>query len=190
VILGIDPGRHGAFALMSPTLGFCEAWLLDTGDPVEVVRVLRGIRDRYKTPIPVMLEAVHAGIFAGKTGFKAGAVSSFTFGSSFGVLKGALTALDFEFRLIYPRAWYLVAFKDAEVPKVPKERKRAVLERARERWPDAPLTRMKDQAVADAMFIAAAGTILPPAPRTRPTCRTSSVRTSTTASRGSTPGSS
>ena len=101
IIIGIDPGVYGAVAHLTsngpfvydmPTykkgkrLHTCEATLADELDGV------------FEEELYAFVESVHAG-----HGY--GGVQSFSFGESFGIIKGVLTALDIPYELVSPQKW-------------------------------------------------------------------------------------
>lgn len=75
-----------------------------------------------------------------------GVASMFSLGHSFGVATAVLSCLGIPFELLTPARWKLLA----EVP----SDKPLTLAAARRRWPDAPLTRVKDHGRAEALFLA------------------------------------
>lgn len=94
IYLGIDPGKNGGFAWGDGTRGRVECAKVPatTGEMVNLLRII--------APDKATLEKV--GGYIGK--IQPGA-AMFTFGQSFGELRGALAALRIDFSMITPQAW-------------------------------------------------------------------------------------
>jgi len=100
--LGIDPGKTGALAMITPhghmaadtpTITMNGKKIIDERRMVEVFRSIVA-----KKPIFVFLEMVHAMP-------KQGVVSMFTFGKSFGIWLGILASHDVPYELVTPQKW-------------------------------------------------------------------------------------
>jgi len=91
--LGCDPGKSGALALVSQ-YGFADTIGLDETE-ADVVTWLCAVRDDISH---AYLEKVHSTP-------PMGVVSAFTFGSSYGFLRGILIALGIPFETISPMSW-------------------------------------------------------------------------------------
>jgi len=175
-IIGIDPGKTGAIALLHGC-GCVFASLVDTSDAgallsvLSLVHVAAGAGAVSEPPV-CAIEAVHS--MPGQ-----GVASTFAFGESVGVCRGVAEALGMDVVRVRPREWHAVALVGVDTPwrgwkvntdgflparkkaaeaamaaKKRKARKTAVLEAARLRWPDVGLNRVKDGAIADALWIA------------------------------------
>lgn len=143
--VGIDPGASGAVAWIDQC-GQTFGLVLDTGDPTAVLDVLR--------PLVARMPNVHVGIEKVSAWPGAGVSGMFRFGGAFAVPQALCVALGLPFSLVLPGAWNDAAFEARTRPTDKAERKRAALRAARERWPGAPLSRAKDGAVAEALWIA------------------------------------
>ena len=149
IALGCDPGKTGGIARIDTITGEIRAQLLDTSSAPEVADTLRSFMADTVAGARIIcgVEKVHSMP-------KQGVSSSFAFGRSLGIVEGALSALGLPWVYVRPQEWRKLALADRPKPKGAKEGKKAVLEAARARWPDAPLKRVKDSGVADALFIA------------------------------------
>lgn len=90
-ILGIDPGQHGAIAMVCPSV---DVWDMPA-TPHDLATLLRTF-DPNTTR--VYLEAVHS--MPGQ-----GVASTFKFGKGFGEILGVLAALDLRHELVTPMKW-------------------------------------------------------------------------------------
>lgn len=138
-VAGVDPGKSGAIALLSPDSEVIDCATMD--DLSELYRVLNHCQllDAY-----VWVEKVHAMP-------KQGVVSMFNFGAYYGMVQGALGVLGVRWELVLPRAW----MRGLGIP--PKKKtetrpqfKRRLREEARRRFPKEKVT----LATADALLIA------------------------------------
>ena len=144
-IIAIDPGLTGGFAVLSNTGEYISA------QPLPIIRDaslawidggdLRGmiIAAKDSTPTCCIIERVSAMP-------KQGVSSSFLFGVGFGSLLGACGVLGIRTHLVTPAVWKrgLGLSRD----------KNASLDKARMLFPDAPLSRKKDDGVAEALLLA------------------------------------
>lgn len=94
VIIGIDPGKSGAFAFFWEDSSI-QVYKMDEQDFVDEVSSLCVEAD-YK--IKAYLEEVHA--MPGQ-----GVTSMFSFGNSYGFIRGALQALEIPTELVRPTIW-------------------------------------------------------------------------------------
>lgn len=157
LICGIDPGISGALVLLDQDTGE----YLDVADMPTMPRgktskrqqvngvALAGILRKWR-PGFVYLELV-TGQMGGndKNGKKRqmGNYGAFCFGHNYGIIEGALTALEIPFAFVPPANWKRVAgLKGAE-----KDASRALAQRL---YPTAPLDRKKDIGRAEALLIA------------------------------------
>ena len=142
VVAGIDPGLSGAIAILSNGQYeyVCDMPVLksESGkryvDAVELASILCSWE-----PDLVVIENVHAMP-------KQGVTSTFTFGESFGVIKGVVGALNYQSYLVSPKVWK----KAAGLIKQDKEASRQL---AIDMFGDAPLSRKRDNGRAEALLI-------------------------------------
>lgn len=103
IVVGIDPGKKGAIAKIymknDKPKEYEIYWWKDEADLVFKIKEVVPESDL------VGLERVHAMP-------KQGVVSMFSFGEQFGLIKGALYALDIPFELIEPKRWQKFFLKD------------------------------------------------------------------------------
>lgn len=155
-ILGIDPGKTGAFAIYNPLVSAASGlrWVLwdvpILEDEVDV-RTLRDILRKYSPDLAV-LERVGAmpSTDGGKRSM--GAVGAFNFGDTNGSIRATLLCCDIPLRRIVPAQWkrfHLLLKSDKE-----KSRQRAL-----DLFPEmaSSLNLKKHQNRAEAMLIAAYG---------------------------------
>jgi crossover junction endodeoxyribonuclease RuvC len=141
VTIGIDPGKNGAVAVLSPSGAYTETFEDESVGNVLSTIIRQASIDGY--PVECFVEAVHS--FPGQ-----GVASAFSFGRAFGEIIGALDALKAPYRLIQPQAW------QKGITALPKKKdgatahKRALKQEAQRRFPDANIT-LKN---CDALLIA------------------------------------
>ncbi len=107
MILGIDPGAHGAFAFLNKSGKVVE--IVDM--PTIKVKVNGKDRDRVSSALIVSLLKPYAAEIelavleqvGGLTGQSASA--AFTFGYSCGMVEGVLSALEIPVKLVTPQTW-------------------------------------------------------------------------------------
>jgi Holliday junction resolvasome RuvABC endonuclease subunit len=137
--IGIDPGKGGAIALLTPD----HYEVVDyPGDPAQVVDVLRSWLLRFDTQLAA-LEKVSA-----RPG--QGVVSMFTFGQNLGAYQGILAAMGIPYVMPTPQQWQR-GLVDQKAGPDPKTRS---LVTARRLFPNAELSRKKDHGRADALLMA------------------------------------
>ena len=148
--VGVDPGLSGAVAVIGPDGEFCAGLLMPTepdgrGQRIpaagEVIAFLRGMRDA--APCEAVVEEVR--------GYRQDSADrAFRFGRNWGVV---LVARKVAFIPIVitprPKTWKEFYGLSSD--------KGASLALARSIWPDAPLRRKKDEALAEALLIARYG---------------------------------
>lgn len=102
LILGIDPGKTGALALIETKDALMRMSIEDMPSSAQLIcKWLQG------APYPIdfaVIEDVGAGVFS-PNGRKQGAVSAFTFGYGAGVLEGILTAMGNRIYKVKPAVW-------------------------------------------------------------------------------------
>jgi len=150
VIVGIDPGAHGALAFL-PERG--TPWVMD----MPTVQVKRGKRTINRVE-PAVIGAVLRGTLVGNDIVASveqvgampgqGVSSMFEFGRSFGAVLGVLAALSVPVTMTPPQTW-----KRAMGVSADKTGSRASALRL---WPElaAELARVKDDGRAEALLIA------------------------------------
>ncbi|MEG2687176.1 MAG: hypothetical protein RR954_08705 [Christensenellaceae bacterium] len=133
--IGIDPGKSGALAVIDNSLQLIE--LVDYSDKIYETLSCYDTATTY-----CAIEKVHSMP-------KQGVVSVFSFGENFGFLKGCLAALGFDFCEVTPQRW-----QKLELPAKLTPTDKPSLAVARSLYPDAPLSRKKDNGRSDAIMIA------------------------------------
>ena len=148
-IVGIDPGITGAVALWDDSVRALQVWdmpvLKVRGKSVlnepELVHILT-----FMTTVDhVYVELVHAMP-------KQGTVSMFSFGMSYGIVKGILAALDLPVTYVTPQSWQ----KHMQVPKGGKDASRFRALQLLPRYA-AAFQRVRDNGRSDAALIALFG---------------------------------
>ena len=141
-VVGIDPGKGGAIAVMQPNGEISSVKMPDTTD--KLVKHLRDLKELGYCK--VWLEKLH-------TMPMRGSIANFKLGMNYGMLKGILTALDMDFEEVTAKDWA----KGLEFESIPKEkyadRKRRLKEVAILMYPEKKITLIN----ADAMLIATYG---------------------------------
>ncbi len=142
--LGIDPGLHGALALLrarpddaSPAYEVTDMPVLDHQVDGHALTDLL-----YDTPIDTHIWVEYSQAFP-----RQGLSSTFTTGVGYGIILGVLASLGLRYTTVRPAAWKRhlgLAGKD-------KEASRA---RAKQLFPAAPLHRKKDEGRAEALLLA------------------------------------
>lgn len=146
---GIDPGASGAIAFVGSD-GSAWAEHFDTKDAASM-------RDWLKSqpkPLIAVVERVSTGGANNNaaTGHRMSPRSAFTFGGSYYTPKAVLTCLRIPQTEVTPGKWQKQIVGIGGVKG--KERKDAIRKAAQARWPDVELSRKKDSATADALWIA------------------------------------
>jgi len=151
VVIGIDPGRMGAIAV----LGFKDIIVRDCPTHnIEVAKKKRIRCDPHGMATAIKLfrgPAVDTHVFLEKVGPmpKQGVTSMFTFGESFGYWQGVLAALEIPYTMVHPITWTKVMLKGMRG-------KDAARQRAAQLFPDIDLG-AKSKGRADALLIAEYG---------------------------------
>lgn len=150
LILGVDPGRSGALALVA-----LDGVLVDVIDMPEATGAALGTHVRHwiddHSPHTIGAAWVEkAGSRPGQ-----GVASTFTFGAGWGAVLGALGALEVPVELVTPHAWKKAMRVTAD--------KASSRQRAAELWPaDARrFARVRDDGRAEAALIAEHGRRMP-----------------------------
>ena len=142
-IIGIDPGKSGAVAILTPeqiVFHDCPNLMLggkQAPDPLGMVDLLRGYPNAF-----IALERV--GAMPGQ-----GVVSTFSFGTNYGIWLGAVAALKLPYELISPNVW-------KKAIGVPVGEKQGAIAIALRLFPQCAqdLRRKKDHGRADALLLA------------------------------------
>lgn len=160
LILGIDPGTTGAFALLDaesgayvhvndmPVISDMSLSWVNGGELQHLL--LSAINGRPATAIIERVSAMP----------KQGITSTFNFGVAFGSILSTVQTLRIPIELVTPGQWKrqmgLTAEKDPKLSEGQRAtlRKRAALMKARLLFPTAPLDRQKDHGRAEALLVA------------------------------------
>jgi len=134
IFIGIDPGKSGGIAVLDPQ-----------GTPLATTKMLETERDLWAwlqqfDDARATIELVHAMP-------KQGVTSTFTFGRSYGFLRGLLVALTIPFEEVRPQRW------QKELGCTSKGDKNVTKQKAQQLWPELRVT----HAIADALLIAEYG---------------------------------
>ena len=154
-IIGIDPGKSGAIAVLDEgkylASYFCPT--IEVGDKNEYdERSMAGLIKMSAEgcdELRIVLERVHAMPLDSTSG-------AFSFGTGYGIWKGIIAALEIPFQEVSPQRWMKQMLQDVPRNKAGKDKQRSVVA-ARRIFPTMPLTRKKDEALAEAALIAAFG---------------------------------
>lgn len=173
-VLGVDPGAHGALALITLGNGFrfvdaADMPIRDRGKTTTIncldARALRALVQRWRPTIAVIEDAqpmpskgnaedACPTCHRGKSTMPS--KQAFTFGGMCESVRAVLEALDVDTVLVAPQTWKRAAgLKRGE--KSRSEVKAASLALAREIWPDAPLKLARNENRAEALLIARFG---------------------------------
>jgi hypothetical protein len=139
-IIGIDPGKSGAMAVIGPN-GIPTVFRFNTLTNRELWLAL----SEYGGQASCWLEQVHSMPHQGVR-------SSFTFGQEYGMVQGLLTAAEIPFSFVTPMTWQreMGVKTKAAAGRTKTEHKRALLEMAQRLYPTLKLT----LDCADAVLIA------------------------------------
>jgi crossover junction endodeoxyribonuclease RuvC len=151
MILGIDPGAHGALAWLSPT-----GELLAVED-MPAAPVTIGGKDRMRVSAPMLAALIRdlmpTAAYVEKVGAMPGqgTASMFSFGFSAGLIDGVLAGLEIPVTYVTPQTWKKAAGLTSD--------KSAVRLRAAQLFPDMAkhFARVKDDGRAEAALIARYG---------------------------------
>lgn len=144
MILAIDPGKTGAIAHLHDDGRFCCVESMPSVgkfvDAAGVADFIRAMRNQGTTQLRVILEQV--GAMPGQ-----GVTSMFSFGTSYGIVLGVVSALRLPLELVTPRIWK----RDMGLSKDKEASRRKALQL----FPDAVqmLQRKKDEARAEALLL-------------------------------------
>ena len=137
--VGIDPGKTGAMAIIYESGEVVEDW---PGSAAEAAEIMREWRLTYAVQL-VALERVHAMP-------KQGVSSTFSFGENFGIWQGIIATLAIPHLQPTPQEWQKGIVRKSDG----KDAKERSLAAARRLFPDAELSRKKDNGRADALLMA------------------------------------
>jgi crossover junction endodeoxyribonuclease RuvC len=139
--IGIDPGQKGGIGVLDETgavittFKFKDQTDTDISEMFNYVKEIQGVMD--ENSIFALLEKVHSMP-------KQGVASSFTFGSSFGYLRGMLTAHKIPWDFITPQKW------QKALGCLTKGDKNITKSKAQRQWPNTKIM----HSIADALLIA------------------------------------
>lgn len=140
MFLGIDPGKSGGVALVTPNRNAVFAVKMPATEE-GIARLFEEVAVEHR-PTSCYLEFVHA--MPGQ-----GVTSMFNFGQNFGAIKAALYAARIEFNIVSPVKWQKTV--GLIFPKLTKtEKKNRHKARAADLFPELKIT----HAIADALLIA------------------------------------
>ena len=139
-ILGIDPGKNGGVAVINRNGKVIASRCPSDNDPVKMAKIIRKMTRRYKK-IEVVVENVWA--FPGDS-----AMTSFKFGTNFGIWLGILGTMGLPYRKVTPQTWQKAYHP---LSKIKKERKNELKIIAKDFYKKATLC------TADAILIAVWG---------------------------------
>jgi hypothetical protein len=138
--IGVDPGKHGAVAIINDTGKYFVEDFENETHAAEVVR-----NWWWENPdLTVFIEKVHA--FPGQ-----GGTSMFTFGVNFGIWRGIFAALSIPAQFVAPQAWQAAIFSKYSGDSIGKTRS---IDVARGLFPKADLRLKKHDGRAEALLIA------------------------------------
>ena len=148
LILGVDPGKTGAVALVA-----LDGVLLDVIDMPGATGAALGahVRDFLADHAPHRVRVAWVEKVASRPG--QGVASTFTFGAGWGAVLGALGALEVPVELVTPHAWKKAMRVTAD--------KASSRQRAAELWPADARRFTRDDGRAKAALIAKHGRRLP-----------------------------
>jgi len=137
IFLGIDPGKTGAMGVIM----YNNAAVFDFTDALFELRRLRDL----KANTYAMIEKVSAMP-------KQGTVSTFNFGTNYGIWQGWLQALSIPYEYVLPSVWQREMFDSQKR----EDTKAMSLDRARRMFPSVAhrLKRKKDDGRSDGLLIA------------------------------------
>ena len=142
ILICIDPGVNGAVAIKYPC-GSVAAYAFDTeADMAEVVA--NALEYDEAVSVRAILERVHSSP-------QMGVASAFKFGANYGFWRGVLQALRIPFTEVTPQHWQRGLLLSTKLQGA--DRKRALLQLAKERFPGRKVT----LATADALLMTEAG---------------------------------
>lgn len=141
LFIGIDPGQSGGIAIRDDN-GLVETYAFTAMTERDIAELLSDLKARSDSPL-AMVESVHS--FPGQ-----GVSSTFTFGQSYGFLRGLLAGLGIAFEQVSPGKWQKEMGCPVRGKGTKTEKKNATKARAQQLFPQVRLT----HAVADALLIA------------------------------------
>lgn len=148
VIIGIDPGQSGGLGAIDGNGGYLDSMLmpvlvvsptLKAMDVVRIMEWLGGLNTSGEEGVRIYIEQVSSRPCEGVK-------SVFSFGVGYGGLLAVAALSRHPYELVTPNKWKKALGLNSD--------KMLSLGRARALWPDAPLGRMKDEGVAEALLLA------------------------------------
>lgn len=141
IYLGFDPGFSGAWGMINHHSEFVGCGdMIHNGKHILTDDVMQEItKARAGDDIEVAIELVSSMP-------RQGVASTFKFGMAFGATIALAERLHCPFHFVVPRVWKKALGLDSD--------KNRSLSLARDLWPDAPITRQKDNGRAEALLIA------------------------------------
>lgn len=142
IYIGIDPGKNGGIAVLTPEIGgvIAEAYKYSDDKLIDVIKTHEG---KARACIERASARPHQGV-----------VSMFSFGQSYGTIKGILQALEVPYTTVTPQRWK----KTLQVTKD----KGTSIDKAKELYPGvnllaSPRCRKDHDGMAEALLIATYG---------------------------------
>jgi Holliday junction resolvasome RuvABC endonuclease subunit len=141
IYLGFDPGFSGAWGMIDHNDGYISCGdMIHNGSHILTDEVFKKISQaRQNDDMVVVIELVASMP-------KQGVSSTFKFGMAFGSVIALAERLHCPFQFVTPRVWKKALGLDSDKAKS--------LSLARDLWPNAPLSRVKDNGRAEALLIA------------------------------------
>lgn len=142
IYIGIDPGKDGGIAVLTPEIGgvLAEAYKYSDDKLIEVIKSHEG---KARACVEKVSARPHQGV-----------VSMFSFGQSYGAIKGILQALDVPYSTATPQQW-------KKALQVTKD-KQTSIDKAKSLYPGinllaTPRCRKEHDGMAEALLIATYG---------------------------------
>jgi crossover junction endodeoxyribonuclease RuvC len=141
IYMGIDPGFTGAWGMITHNGNYVSCGdMLHTDRHIETRKVFAEMSQaRDLQDLSIVVEEVHAMP-------KQGVSSTFKFGMAYGAALAIAERFNTHWELVTPQRWKKAMGLSSD--------KKDSLAMARELWPNAPLTRAKDNGRAEALLLA------------------------------------
>lgn len=101
IFIGIDPGKTGGLCAITEEGDIALIAKFDNKNPALIIKEAIAVYTGWGNELCIALEKVHA--YPGQ-----GVSTSFAFGTGYGIIQGALSALGYEYALYTPQAWQSV----------------------------------------------------------------------------------
>lgn len=145
-VVGVDPGKKGAYVIMGPGLDFKTHVMPVVGGDINVMSMAKHILELGDTQaVIVVIEKVHSMP-------KQSSQSTFTFGSGYGKILGLCQTLGLKYDLVLPQTWKRRVLADTN------KDKKSTISFVNRSWPEIDLVpagcRVAHDGIADAVCIA------------------------------------